>query len=73
MNPDLTFYIHENNTSLPHPVHNVIGNFLNSQHRPTVIHHLALIEYTPTTPIPNWNFVKANWEQFRASYNKEHV
>jgi len=66
-NPDLTFYTHENNSSLPHPVHNAIGNFSKSQHRPTVIHHPALIEYTPTTQIPCWNFIKANWEQFRAA------
>ena len=66
-NPDLMFYTHDINSSLPHPVHNVIGNFPKSQHRPTIIYHPALIEYTPTTPLPLWNFSKADWEQFQAA------
>ena len=65
-NPDLTFYTHDSNSSLPHPAHNVIGNFPKSQHRPTVICHPALIEYTPTTQLSRWNFNKADWEQFQA-------
>ena len=66
-NPDLTFYRHDINSSLPHPVHNVIGNFPKSQHRPTIIHHPALIEYTPTTPLPCWSFNKADGERFQAA------
>ena len=27
---------------------------------------LPLIEYTPTTPLPCWNFNKADWERFQA-------
>jgi len=60
-NLDLTFYTHENNSSLPHPVHNVIGNFPKSQHQHTVTHHPALIKYTPITLIPH------SWEQFCAA------
>ena len=66
-NPDLTFYTHDISSSLPHPVHNVTGNFPKSQHRPTIIYHPALIEYTPTTPLPRWNFNKADWERFQAA------
>ena len=64
-NPDLSFFTHDPNSVLPDPVHNVIGNFPKSQHRPTIIHHPALIEYTPTTPIPRWNFGKADWIRFK--------
>ena len=64
MNPDLAFFKHDTNSSLPHPVHSVLGNFPKSQHRPTIIYYPALIQYTPTSPLPRWNFSKADWEIF---------
>lgn len=51
-NPDLTFYSHIPNSISPHPVHKVCGSFPRSQHRPTIICHPTLVEYTPTTRLP---------------------
>ena len=68
-NLDLSFFTHDPNSSIPHPVVNVFGNFPKSQHRPTIIHHHALIEYTPTTPIPRWNFDKADWKLRESTRN----
>ena len=65
--PDLTFFTHDTNSSLPYPLHSVLGNFPKSQHRPKIIYHPALIEYTPTSPLPRWNFNKADWERFHAA------
>ena len=59
--------MHDTNSSLPHHVHNVLGNFPKSQHRPTIIYYLALIEYTPTSSLPRWNFNKTEWERFHAA------
>ena len=70
--PDLTFFTHDTNSSLLHPVHSVLGNFPKSQHRPTIyqhrpiIYHPTLIEYTPTSPLSGRNFNKADWERFHA-------
>ena len=61
-NPDLTFYSCDVNSLSPHPVG---GNFPKSQHRPTIIYHPALVEYTPTNRIPRWNFNKADWGRFK--------
>ena len=63
-NPDLTFYLCDVNSLSPHPVYKIGGNFPRSQHRPTIIHHPALVEYTPTIPITRWNFDKADWGRF---------
>ena len=62
-NPDLPFYTHDINSSLPPQ----FKNFPKSQHQPTIIYHPTLIEYTPTTPLPCWNFNKADWEKFKAA------
>ena len=51
-NRDLTFFTHDTDSSLPHPEHSVLGNFPKSQHRPTIIYHPALIEYTQTSSLP---------------------
>ena len=66
-NPDLTFFTHDTDSSLPHPEHSVLGNFPKSQHRPTIIYHPTLIEYTPTSSLPRWDFSKADWERFHAA------
>ena len=66
-NSDLTFFSHDANSSLPHPVHSVLGNFPKSQHRPTIIYHPALTEHTPKSALPRWNFNKADWERFHAT------
>jgi len=64
-NPDLSFFMLDRDSVIPHPMHTILGNFPKSQHRPTLIYHPALIEYTPTAPIPRWNFGKADWDRFR--------
>ena len=56
--------MHDTNSSLPCPVCSVLGNFPKSQHRPTIIYHPALIEYTPISPLPRWNFNKGDRERF---------
>jgi len=56
----------DTNNSLPHPVHKVEGNFPGSQHHLTFIYHPALLDYTPTTLLPRWNFNKADWCRFEA-------
>ena len=70
-NPDLTFYSRDLNSLAPHPTHSIGGNFPRSQHRPTIIRHPAIIEYTPTTPIPRWNFNKADWDKFESETSKQ--
>ena len=64
-NPGLTFYFCDISSLLPHTVHKIGGNFPKSQHSPTIIHQADLEEYTPTPPIPRWNFNKADWERFK--------
>lgn len=64
-NPDLTFYTHEPYSSMPQPVHTIGDNFLRSQHQPTIIQHPAMMEFTPTTPIPRWNLNKVDWAKFK--------
>ena len=64
-NPDLSFYSCNANSSIPHPIHKIIGHFPKSQHRLTIIYHPALIEHTATTPLPRWNFNKADWARFK--------
>ena len=63
-NPDLTFYSCDVNSLSPHPVQKFARNFPKSKHRPTIIHHHVLVEYTPTTPIPRWIFNKSDWGRF---------
>jgi len=53
------------------PVHKVGGNFPKSQ-RPTFIYHPALLDYTPTTPSPRWNFIIADWCRFEAPAPRIH-
>ena len=64
-NPELNFYSCDLNSLSPHPVHKIGGNFPKSQHYPTINHHQALVEYTPTTPIPCCYFNKADWGHFK--------
>ena len=64
-NPSLSFYSCNANSFIPHPIHKIIGHFPKSQHRPTIIYHPVLIEHTVTTPLPRWNFNKADWARFK--------
>lgn len=63
-NPDIFLYSYDDDTFVPHSIHTIRCNFSRSKHRLTFINHPALVEYTYTTPIPRWNFNKANWRQF---------
>ena len=62
-NPDLTFYSADANNLTPHPTHKIGKDFTRSQHCPTIITNPTLVEYTPSTLIPRWNFNKADWEK----------
>ena len=63
-NADLTFYSADANNLTPHRTQKISENFPRSQHRPAIITHPSFVEYTPSTPIPRWNFNKAHWEKF---------
>uniref|UniRef100_W5NGX8 Endonuclease/exonuclease/phosphatase domain-containing protein n=1 Tax=Lepisosteus oculatus TaxID=7918 RepID=W5NGX8_LEPOC len=62
-NPDLVFFSPTNN-HMPSPQRSVLSRFPNSQHRPVVKFHPALVTPTPSRPSACWNFRKANWTEF---------
>ena len=64
INPDPSFYSAEANNLTQHLTYKIGENFPRSQYCPTIITHPILVEYTPSTPIPRWNFNKADWEKF---------
>uniref|UniRef100_W5N943 Endonuclease/exonuclease/phosphatase domain-containing protein n=1 Tax=Lepisosteus oculatus TaxID=7918 RepID=W5N943_LEPOC len=62
-NPDLVFFSPTNN-HMPSPKCSVLSRFPNSQHRPVVTFHPALVTPAPSRPSTRWNFRKANWTEF---------
>ena len=61
-NPDLAFAkVH---TQEPLSVRRVLDCFLRSQHRPSLITTLSLVQPTSRKPVHRWNFHKANWSKF---------
>uniref|UniRef100_W5N970 Endonuclease/exonuclease/phosphatase domain-containing protein n=1 Tax=Lepisosteus oculatus TaxID=7918 RepID=W5N970_LEPOC len=62
-NLDLVFFSPTNN-HMPSPQHSVLSRFPNSQHRPVVTLHSALVTPTSSRSSTRWNFRKANWTKF---------
>ena len=52
-------------SSLPPPIHTIGDKFPRSQHRSTIILHPALVNPTPSLPLPRWNLRKADWVTYR--------
>ena len=60
-NPDVTFSTHLRGII---PTREVLEQFPQSQHRPSLIRTMPLISFTRSAPIPRWNFRKADWERY---------
>ncbi|XP_013401836.1 uncharacterized protein LOC106167580 [Lingula anatina] len=65
-NPDLAFITTNGQVNAERTV---IGRFPNSQHRPSVITHPAIVKPTITSDQPRWNFCKADWNTYKAKLN----
>ena len=70
-NADLTFYSADANNLTPHRTQKIRENFPRSQHRPAIITHPSFVEYTPSTPIPRWNFDKVHWGKIYIRMRKD--
>ena len=61
-NPDVTFSTPIRDTI---PTRTILDRFPRSQHRPSLIQIPPLIFPTTSTPVPRWNFRKADWSKFK--------
>ena len=66
-NPDIAFCTKINGTT---PAREVLNLFPRSQHRSSFIHTQPLLNFTKSSPIPRWNFRKADWDLFCEMANK---
>ena len=66
-NPDIAFCTKINGAT---PVREVLNHFPRSQHRPSFISTVPLLTFTKSSPVPRWNFRRANWDNFKELTDK---
>lgn len=65
-NPDLCFVSNDHQGSSLPVFRKVLMNFPHSQHRPVLLEIGMQIPIIRSSPLPRWNFSKANWENYSA-------